>query len=151
MDPHALSLGVRAIHVAAMAVLIGGGVLIWTVLAAPGSTESDSKRQQVMDIAASYEWLAWLAIGLLIMTGIGNLGAFGLALPAPQSAWGERLILKLVLVLILVVSSLLRTFLIAMLHASPSAGGLAILRRIYAGTAGLATGVLVLAVALAHG
>jgi len=45
--------------------------------------------------AIRYEWLAWGALGLLVATGVGNLGVFGEALPAPESTWGRVLTVKL--------------------------------------------------------
>jgi putative copper export protein len=153
-DLHVLSFVVRFVHVAAMAILVGGSVLVvMMLLAADAQSGTDAPR--LPDIVISYEWLAWLAIGLLIMTGVGNLGAFGTAVPPPQTAWGQKLTLKLALVALLVLGSLLRTFLLVLLHSeeghSRSAPAFATIRIAYAATAGLATVVLLVALALAHG
>jgi uncharacterized membrane protein len=155
LDQHALSFVIRFVHVAAMAIVLGGAALIWSWLTVAGRPQSSATPSLLLDLAVSYEWLAWLAIGLLVMTGVGNLGAFGAALPSPQSGWGERLTIKLLLVVLLLVGSLLRTLLVALLAAEErpgrSATDLALLRSAYGATSVLATGVLVSALALAHG
>src|SRR5207245_11041734 len=64
-------------------------------------------------VAERYEWIFWAAIGLQVMTGVGNLGAFGNALPPPESAWGTKLTIKLVAVLALALFSVPRTLIVA--------------------------------------
>jgi hypothetical protein len=151
IDPHTLSFLIRSLHVAAMAILLGGALLLWASASGLGHSEPGAS----IGVAVSYEGLAWLALGLLVMTGIGNLAALGPALPPPQTSWGQRFLLKLALVALLIVGSLLRTLLVVRLAAEPAnargASGWALLRAAYAGTAGLAALVLLVAVALAHG
>jgi putative copper export protein len=92
----------------------------------------------------------WAAAGVLAMTGIGNLAAFGAALLGPATNWGATLVLKLGSVLTLVVLSLPRTLAVARMS---STGGPSVrtVRNLYgATTAALAT-ILAFAIWLAHG
>src|SRR2546425_1148155 len=93
----ALSLFVRWAHVAGMAAILGGALLVWWL----GVRRKGANAGVVLDVAERYEWIFWAAIGLQAMTGVGNLGAFGDALPASASGWGTKLIVKLVAVLAL--------------------------------------------------
>ncbi|HXN58571.1 MAG TPA: hypothetical protein VN912_08315, partial [Candidatus Angelobacter sp.] len=102
---HALSLFVRWAHVAGMAAILGGALLVWWL----GVRRHGANAGVVLDVAERYEWIFWAAIGLQVMTGVGNLGAFGEGLPPPASSWGTKLIVKLVAVLALAVLSVPRT------------------------------------------
>ena len=68
---HALSLFVRWAHVAGMAAILGGALLVWWL-----GVRRD-RAEVVVGVAERYEWIFWAAIGLQVMTGVGNLGAFG--------------------------------------------------------------------------
>ena len=142
MDHEQLALVVRYVHVLAMATAFGGALLVtwlaWRLAAA-----------RVVDIALRYEQLFWLAVGVLVMTGVGNLGAFGAALPAPASAWGRTFVAKLVLIALLLLVSLPRSLAILRLSAAPAA--IANLRSIYTATSGLLAAIVALALVLAHG
>ena len=133
-----------------MATAFGGAV---TVLALSTRPASDSGSAAIA-VAIRYEWMFWAAAGVLAMTGIGNLAAFGAGLLGPATDWGATLLLKLGSVLALVLLSLPRTLAVARIGAS--SGGelqatLAVLRNLYgATTAGFAV-ILGLAVWLAHG
>jgi hypothetical protein len=102
LDPGALHLAVRWLHVCAMAVAFGGAVLVlvttWNRLA-----------PVVVAVALGYEWAFWGALGVLAMTGIGNLGAFGVTLPEPATPWGQTLVVKLATVMALAIVSVPRT------------------------------------------
>lgn len=136
MDHQQVALALRSVHVAAMATAFGGAVLVtWLAWRAP--------RERVLDVAIRYEQLFWLAAGVLVMTGVGNVGAYGPALPAPTSAWGRTFIAKLTLVAILVLLSLPRS--LAVLR-----GG-APLRALYSATTVLLAIITGLAIGLAHG
>src|SRR3979411_3458407 len=74
---HALSLFVRWAHVAGMAAILGGALLVWVL----GTRRARANAGVVVGVADRYEWIFWAAIGLQVMTGVGNLGAFGDALP----------------------------------------------------------------------
>src|ERR1700694_3660455 len=102
---HALSLFVRWAHVAGMAAILGGALLVWWL----GVRRHGADGRTVVDVAERYEWIFWAAIGVQVMTGVGNLGAFGDALPPSDSAFGTKLIVKLVAVLALAILSVPRT------------------------------------------
>lgn len=150
MDAHAFSVAIRWLHVAAMAIAFGGAALM-TLLAtarpgllAPGLTR----------IAARYERAFWAAAGVLVMTGVGNLGVYGAQLPSPGSDWGVTLLAKLGLVVALMLVSLPRTLVVAQLgaldgDASPRAAPL--LARLYLLTVGALVLISALAVWLSHG
>jgi putative copper export protein len=96
----------------------------------------------------------WGAAGLLAMTGIGNLAAFGGALLGPATNWGTTLLLKLGSVLALVILSLPRTLAVARMNAqagATAAGPVVTLRNLYGATAGAFAVILALAIWLAHG
>ena len=142
MDHQQLVLAVRYLHVAAMATAFGGALLItWLAWRLPAS--------RIVDVALRYEQLFWLAIGVLVMTGVGNLGAFGDGLPAPASGWGRTFIAKLVLIAALLIVSLPRSLAVARMAATSASG--AGVRSIYAATSGLLAGIVALALELAHG
>jgi hypothetical protein len=147
LDPRLLHLAVRWVHVAAMAVALGGSILVLAV----ALRRAAGSAAVVLQVAATYEWAFWAAMGVLAMTGIGNLGAFGTALPAPASAWGGTFELKLVFVLTLVLVSVPRTLALLMLATTPAERGLRTMRRLYGGTSGAFALILALAVTLAHG
>lgn len=152
--PHeTLSLWVRWLHVAAMALALGGALLVWGAALRPTEPGPAAHGRLLLALAPGYEALFWLAVGLLVMTGVGNLGAFGVGLPVPASAWGQRLGLKLLAVLALLLFSLVRTVLVVRL----AAGGEADLARaarlapaLYGGTAVGLGAITLLAVFLAH-
>jgi hypothetical protein len=142
MDHQTVALAIRYVHVAAMAVAFGGAVLV-TWLAWRGPDD------RVAELALRYEQLFWLAVGVLVMTGVGNLGAQGAALPAPTSDWGRTFIAKLVLIALLVIVSLPRS--LAVVRAAALQGAASRLRSIYATTTGLLAAIVALALMLAHG
>jgi uncharacterized membrane protein len=154
MAHETLSLLVRWLHVAAMALTLGGALLVWVVALRPGEHAPASQGRLLLGLAEHYERLFWLGIGLLVMTGVGNLGAFGLGLPEPASPWGQRLGLKLAAVLLLLAFSVLRTVVVIRLSAAGEAGLAPTARRLpafYAGTALALGAIVLLAVVLAHG
>jgi len=91
-----------------------------------------------------------MAIGVQVMTGVGNLGAFGDALPPSDSAWGTKLIVKLIAVLALAILSVPRTLAVVAMAAdtTPRPG---LLSALYGGTTAIVVGIAGLAVWLAHG
>jgi hypothetical protein len=143
---HALSLFVRWAHVAGMAAILGGALLVWWL----GVRRNRASSAVVLEVAERYEWIFWAAIGLQVMTGVGNLGAFGQALPPSASGWGMKLIVKLVAVLALAVLSVPRTLAVVAMagDAGPRPG---LLSALYGGTAAYVVGIAGLAVWLAHG
>lgn len=154
LDHHFLSLLIRWIHVASMGALLGGASLVWWLSVRPPDENLDGHTRTLLFVARRFEWLFWSAIGLLVMTGVGNLGAFGASLPDPNTLWGERLTIKLGAVAVFILLSLQRTFLVTRLAsagASDASRIQAVVRHLYAVTALCVAGIAGLAVLLAHG
>ena len=148
LDPTVVHVAIRWLHVAAMATAFGGAV---TVLALATRPRADSA-SAVLAVALRYEWTFWASAGILVMTGIGNLAAFGTALLGPSTEWGATLVLKLGLVLVLVVLSLPRTLAVARISAALAGDeSIAALRNLYAATTAAFAVILALALWLAHG
>ncbi len=150
LDPHVLHVAIRWVHVAAMATAFGGAITVLALSTRPGTDAAGA----VIAVAVRYEWLFWAAAGVLAMTGIGNLAAFGAALLGPATDWGATLLLKLGSVLALVVLSLPRTLAVARISASTGGtalGSVTTLRNLYGATSGAFAVILALAVWLAHG
>lgn len=144
----------RWIHVASMALLLGGASLLWGLAVKANPSSQPIANQFLLFAAERYELLFWTAIGLIVISGIGNLGALGLNLPNANTLWGGRLALKLVVVLLFILLSLLRTLLIARLDAGTQSAfkfsAVTVLRNLYAGTVFYVIGILFLAILLAH-
>jgi hypothetical protein len=116
-------------------------------LSTPGASTVALPNAVVRTLVA-YEWLFWGAAGVLVATGVGNLGAFAPAIPG--GPWARLLAGKLGLVAIALVASLVRTLLVTRARAGTPVDAGA-LRRAYGLTA-IAFGVVAaLAVVLAHG
>jgi putative copper export protein len=150
LDPHVLHVAVRWVHVAAMATAFGGTVTVLALAIRPSGDVPGA----VVGAAMRYEWLFWAAAGVLAMTGIGNLAAFGAELPGPSTPWGTTLTLKLGSVLALVILSLPRTLAVARLSRSDRTVATEVvvtLRNIYGATTGAFAMILALAIWLAHG
>jgi len=153
-DPHSLSLVVRWVHVASMALLLGGAILLWGLGVKARALPPAEQNRLLLFVAERYELFFWAAIGLLVITGVGNLGALGMALPYSGTTWGGRFVLKLALILSFVPLSLVRTLLIVRLAAAEPADDAVLatpLRNVYALTTLYAVTILFMAVSLAHG
>lgn len=141
-----LSLGIRTLHVLAVALLVGATAAVWHRL----RYESTGG----LALAERYEWAFWAAVGLLVLTGVGNLGAIGV--PGPSTDWGRTLVAKLVLVLAVVCGSAVRTLVVVRTGERTDGGDVPApvrrtLGRAYGATTGLLLAVVVLAEVLAHG
>jgi putative copper export protein len=148
IDPNVLHVAIRWLHVTAMATAFGGAITVLALSTRPGVDSASA----VVAVAVRYEWLFWAAAGVLAMTGIGNLAAFGAALLGPATDWGTTLMLKLGSVLLLVVLSLPRTLAVARMSAGPVAPSAVIaVRNFYGATTGAFAAILAMAVWLAHG
>lgn len=143
-----VSLAVRTLHVLTVTVLVGSTVTLW----------HGYRTAAVTDMAAArrYEWLFWGALGVLVLTGVGNLGALGV--PGPTTGWGRTLLVKLLVVVGLVVGSAVRTLVVVRADehsgigaAETSAALRGTLGRAYGVTAGVLLALVVLAEVLAHG
>ena len=130
-----------------MAMALGGAALIVGVAVGRPRPGADS----LLGMAVLYERVFWAAAGVLVMTGIGNLAAFGPALPPPASAWGSGFMLKLIAVGGLIVLSIPRTVLIGRLCAPGVVAHDGPFARLYIATAAFLIGILAVAVWLAHG
>ena len=151
VSPHILSFWIRWIHTVSMGFLLGGTLLMWVDTLRP---RAEGEHAWHGPLAERFELFFWLALGVQVITGIGNLGAFGAALPQPSSAWGVNLLLKLGLVLGLFLLSLLRTVIIARLSRLGSAVtpyGRRLGSTLYGATAVVLAGIVWIAVSLAHG
>ncbi|MFB6224730.1 MAG: CopD family protein [Haloarcula sp.] len=154
-----LSLAVRTLHVLAVTVLVGGSAATWYGYRINAVTG--------LVAATRFEWLFWTAVVVLVLTGVGNLGALGP--PGPSTDWGRVFSLKLVLVLCLVGGSAVRTMVVVRARKAASvesdtgtdarsvtgpaspAPFRRLLSNAYGATTGLLLGIVVLAEVLAHG
>lgn len=138
----ALTLLIRFIHLLGMAILLGGAVCIWNSLRTTGDQHS---------LITRYEWLFWGTVGVMFVTGVGNIGALGA--PAPTTRWGTLLTVKLAVVTLFVGGSFLRTLFILQRtnRGRATAGTDRSLQYGYALTVGLLVLIVAVAEVLAHG
>jgi uncharacterized membrane protein len=141
---------VRWAHLTAAALLLGGAVVALASLRGARSKAPSGDVSPPLEAVYRFEWIAWAAIGLVVMTGIGNLGAFGIHLQPPESRWGTLLFAKLLLVLLFLPLSLVRSLLVAKLRAAPEAPR-APLVALFAASFVVLLAIALLAVFLAHG
>lgn len=148
-----LGLIIRWLHVLGMALVLGGAVLIWGYLRYFAQPMNSRREQSALEIAQAYEWVFWGAIGVLVMTGVGNLGALAPAIPPPETQWGLILTIKLLAVLVFLVLSAVRLFVLQehRIKANQTEGDRRVLEFGYGLTAVYAIGILVLAEVLVHG
>lgn len=148
-DPR-VEAAVRLVHVLAMAVVVGGATAIWAMVRRAGP-----EQMPPMSTALRYERWFWAAVGLLVMTGVGNVGALGDAFPPFTSTRGLVFAVKFGLVLALLILSLLRMLVIARLASLPARSLTDIGRRAVTGwyrtTALTGGGIAALGVLVAHG
>ncbi|MGB9931111.1 CopD family protein [Haloarcula amylolytica] len=141
------ALPIRTLHVLAMAALVGGTTVLWYSYRSGAITSLVPARQ--------FEWLFWGGVGVLVFTGVGNLGALGP--PGPGTDWGRTLLVKLTVVVGLVGGSVVRTLLLVQASdREGTAGDLSpplrrTLSRAYGATAAVLLSIVVLAEVLAHG
>jgi uncharacterized membrane protein len=141
---NALHLFVRLVHVLAMAVILGGAAFVWQ---AARTDEFDSLRTM-----RRFEWVFWGAVGLLVATGVGNLGVLGP--PGPSTHWGTVLTVRLVVVFVFLLLSIVRSLAVLRVRDRESASETPAFdrhRMLYAGTAWWLVLVVALAEVLAHG
>jgi putative copper export protein len=87
-------------------------------------------------------------MGVLVATGVGNLGAMAPVVPASATRWGTVLTAKLLGVFLLLALSVVRTVLVRRARDGDSSG---VLRASYGATTVLLLVILALAEVLAHG
>ena len=90
-------------------------------------------------------------MGLLVATGIGNLGAFGLGLPPAGKRWGAVLTVKLLLVVALTALGAVRALALVVASEHSYTATPRGLSAAYLVTAAGGLAILVLAEVLAHG
>jgi uncharacterized membrane protein len=140
----ALHLFVRLVHVLAMAIILGGAAFAWQAIRGGGSNPHRTMRR--------FEWAFWGAIGLLVATGVGNLGALGP--PGPSTRWGTVLTVKLIAVFAFLLLSIVRSLAVLQLGDADGASETPAfdrLRTLYAGTVWWLVLTVALAEVLAHG
>jgi hypothetical protein len=143
---------VRYVHVAAVALLAGGALLLALSCFFPRAVNAP---ETAWAAASAYEWTFWALIGIVAVTGISNLGLKGEGLLDPATSWGRALTTKLVTVLAFFAVSLLRSdFVIRCAAGSPAA----LLPRartaagvLYGVTVAMILSVMWLGLGLAHG
>lgn len=153
------SMVVRWLHVVAAASILGGAGLVWWMVRDATRTDDPSRAAAALSLSRAYEWGFWAAVGMIVATGVGNLGALAPAVPGPDTDWGTTLSLKLVLVLVLLIGSVVRTILAAGLSGRPvetkrldaDSRRLVVLRSVYAGTTIWLLAIIGFAEVLAHG
>jgi uncharacterized membrane protein len=153
------AVAVRTLHVLAVAVLLGGAGLTWLQFRRVADADADERPSaHPLALAGSYEWLFWLAVGLVAVTGVGNLGAMAPAIPT-EGEWATTLLVKLGLLLSFLVASVWRTLVVVRVRrasgdessVSLSARSVGVLHWSYAGTTVVLVVLLALAEVLAHG
>ncbi|QZP36911.1 hypothetical protein [Halobaculum magnesiiphilum] len=141
----ALHLAVRTVHLLSMVALVGVSAVAWYAF----RTAVPPARARLLNVECAF----WGLLGLLLATGVGNVGSLGA--PGPGTRWGGLLATKLLVVLGVVLGSFLRTSLVLRapagtdLRREPEFGP--ILEGSYLATTVSLLAVVVLAEVLAHG
>src|SRR5574341_260977 len=104
---------IRWAHALAMMIVVGGSASLFISFLRPLGEREPARDPARLRAAIGYEWVFWMAIGLLVLTGVGNAGAFAGHLPTPETLWGRKFVLKLFGVLALILVSFFRTCLVA--------------------------------------
>jgi hypothetical protein len=146
----AMAFLVRWVHVAAVSFLFGGALLLFLLFLVLRKRDAD--RRTLLQLMQTYEWASWGAIGLVVMTGVGNLGHFGESLPERESEWGREFSLKLGLAGVFLAFSVVRSFGVALtqLRLDTASRLPPALLGMYGTTAVLVASIVGVAVALAH-
>ena len=143
---------VRYVHVASAALLAGGALAVCALCLC---TAADRDAGAAMRLAPIYEWLFWSLAGVIVVTGVSNLGLKGDGLMPPHTTWGRALTTKLGAVLLLLALSLLRSDFVlrcgASGQAAVSARARLVLGWLYGLTVANLLGALWLGLGLAHG
>lgn len=141
----ALHLAVRTVHLLSMVALVGASAVAWYAFRTPARPA----RATLLRVECAF----WALLGLLLATGVGNVGSLGA--PGPGTRWGGLLATKLLVVLGVVLGSFLRTSLVLRAPAGDelrreSEFG-TVLEGSYLATTVSLLAVVVLAEVLAHG
>ncbi len=144
---------VRWLHVSAVAFVFGGALLIFVLLYFASGNRDASARRMIFDLMRAFEWGSWASLGIVVATGVGNLGHFGEALPDSEDGWGKQLMLKLSLVVVFLLFSVVRTLAVASAASRPieeAPKHQRTLGSLYGVTAAAIGSIVGVAVALAH-
>jgi|GEM_PF-713678 len=141
---------VRWLHVLAMAVALGGSVLAWGVshTTSAETTITGAGAETTLAVATTYEIAFWGALGVLVMTGVGNLGALAPAIP--HGRWGVAFAAKLGLLLAVLVGSAVRTMAVRAARTATTPATTT-LERGYALTTFALVVIVALAAVMSHG
>ncbi len=145
----ATALVVRWLHVLAVATLLGGTTLAWWLVRQGAAAPVAAGR--------AYEWLFWTAVGVAVLTGVGNAGAVAPALAAPGTGWARTFSLKLLAVAGLLVLSTVRTLVVVVVDGTDETAASdddprnRAVRLGYAATGWYLAGLVALGEVLAHG
>lgn len=142
---------VRYIHIASVTLLLGGSTLLfaWCVSLRPGHGAA-----AIVEAASTFEWMFWSIAGVLVLTGVSNLGLKGDGLMPPNTSWGTALTIKLTAALILLALSLTRSDLVIRCRLAPLAAADRVSRMLgwlYGLTAVVMLIALWIGLGLAHG
>ena len=154
-DSASMSFIIRCVHVMAMALVVGGSVVLCAMCMGNRGGEELEPGGAVLRLATRYERIFWSVLAILVLTGVGNLGAFAGHLPTRETLWGRKLLIKLFCVLALMVVSCVRTSVIAhygYIHGERLEGwARKMIGGAYAVTVLVAVAILTVALLLAHG
>jgi hypothetical protein len=143
---------VRWIHVTSASVLIGGALLV-IILSLTWAYRDESQRHSLLELMQIYEVAFWAGIGLIVMSGVGNIAHFGEGLPQPESMWGHKFTIKLLLVVIFLILSLVRSLSVGLVRGLPDNSAelrMGVLTGMYGGTLLLVLTILGFAMAMSH-
>ncbi len=101
---------VRYVHIVSVALLSGGAL---TVCAVSASSAAITEPKPALMLAVAYERAFWLAAGVMVATGVSNLGMKGDGVLGRDTAWGAALFVKLTGVAFLLMLSLIRSDFVA--------------------------------------
>jgi hypothetical protein len=138
---------VRYVHIVSAAVLSGGALSICTLISRPAAALDP---RTTLAAAAVYERAFWALAGVIVATGVSNLGLKEGGLLGPQTGWGMALSLKLTLALLLLLLSVVRSDFVAR-TPPPTPRARAALFVLYGGTAAVMFAALWIGLGLAHG
>ena len=146
-----LTLLVRCLQILALAITLGGSLLIYYRSRRARGLDPELYQRRLLALSARFERFFWLALGILVLTGFGGLGAFGTALPVLSSGWLLRLALALLGVGIFLLLAGLRTVMLVRLtmageDLSPQV--LHLFPLVYGGTGLALVGLVLLALTL---
>ncbi|WP_117594380.1 hypothetical protein [Haloprofundus halophilus] len=150
---HPTALLVRWLHVAGVAVAVGGAALTWAASRRAGSTGRAESAHTALAVAEAYEWLFWGSLGVVVAAGVGNLGSLGLGVSALETTWGTTLALKLAILTAFLAGSAIRTLWISFAAGRPSDDAISVtrLRTVYGVTTLTLLALVGFGEVLAHG